>query len=112
VSKTCAKILASEVRTKADELSGICFTQIYIRRSFTICASRWIFEMTMLERVACMKRMIHTHNTVDSKDKSTWKIQRQATTERLKIKRVSECRRDSTECQVANIRQRGKLQIQ
>jgi len=74
VSKTCTKLIASEVRTKADEVSGICFRKIYIRQSFTICDPHWIFEMMILERVACMERKINTHNTLDSKGKCNRKI--------------------------------------
>ena len=77
VSKSCAKIKASVFRTKAEEVSGICCRQNYIRGNFTICAPQKVFEMMMLERVACMERMTNTrtHNIVDSNGKSTRKIQ-------------------------------------
>jgi hypothetical protein len=76
MSKPCAKIIASVVSTKADKVSGICLRQNYIGviRNFKIRAPQWIFEMMMLERVACMERMINTHNIVDSTVKSTRKI--------------------------------------
>jgi hypothetical protein len=74
VSKSCAKIIASVFRTKADKVSGIVFRHNYIIRSFVICALHQIFEMMILERVACMEIMINTHNIVDSKGKSTRKI--------------------------------------
>lgn len=74
MSKSCAKIIAFAFITKIVGESGICSRQNYIIRSFTICAPPQIFEMMMLERVACMERMINEHSTADSKGNSTRNI--------------------------------------